>query len=156
MSNIQKSLTTISGSFTKIEIADVIDIASIGDPNEFNEITNASIAFNAGKNWRTIEKASGGMFNVDGDDTPNGALFEFEASGKTMLAPRELVKITSLLKKRLVVKITDGDGLIWLCGNKTEYLKFKYKKVSGASRSEAKLIEFTLFGSLTKQISLLV
>jgi hypothetical protein len=156
MSNIQKSIQTIAGSITKIEFADILDFSSIGDANAFNEIAAASLVFNAGKNWREFEKVSGASFNSPGEDTAQGIEFGFEANGKTMLAPRELAKLPLILKYRIVLKITDGDGVVWLCGNKTEYLKFKYKQNSGTNRSEAKTIDFSFIGSLTKQISPLV
>ncbi len=156
LQSISKTIITQIGSIVKIEFVDVSEINSIGLPNALKQMAASAVVLNAGKTWKNLEHLSNCSLVDESENTIHGDLYEINISGSTMVEPTERAKLNRLLSGRLVLKVTDGNGFIFLVGNKTEYCKFSLKNDTGENRSVAQLNKFTALAQLTEGIIQLI
>lgn len=152
LQSISKTIITQIGSIVKIEFVDVSEINSIGLPNALKQLPGSSVILNAGKLWKNLEHLSNCSLVEESENTVNGDLYQININGITMVAPSERAKLNRLLSRRLALKVTDGNGFVYLVGNKTEYCKFNLKNETGDNRSVAQLNKFTAIAQLTEGI----
>lgn len=149
LENISKTLNTQLGSIIKIEMVDILDINTIGRANEFNELPANQVVLNAGKTWKALEIIADCELVDKTEDTEHGPLTSITIEGSTMVEPKEEAKLYRTLNARLCLKVTDGNGYVYLLGNKTEFIKFAFEKPSGQTRAVAKKVSFSAKGTLT-------
>lgn len=156
LENIIKTIITQIGSIVKIDYIDVRDISAIALPNQLNQVPASGVVLFAGKSWKNLEMLNNCKLILDEENTNQGDLYSVGISGSSMLEPTEAAKLSRLLRARVALKITDGNGINYLVGNKTEFLKFSFKTDTGESRSVAKLVEITCKGNLTNGLIQLI
>jgi hypothetical protein len=156
LTNIIKTIITQIGSIVKIDYIDVRDISAIGKPSPLNQLPSSGVVLVGGKTWKNLDILNNCQLTEDEENNNQGDLYTIAIEGATMLAPTEAAKLSRLLKARVALKITDGNGFVYLVGNKTEFFKFSFKTDTGQSRSVAKLIEFKCTGALTSGLIQLI
>ena len=156
MGHVTKSPSTILGSIVKLQYSDVADVVSIPDANINNQVLASGISFAAGKQWYLFDRLPGCKLECSCEDTEQGPVYTNVISGKIVLAATDIIKISIMLKQRHILRATDGNGIDWLCGTKTEFFIFAYKLNTNESRAQSKVFDFTFSAKLSADIFQLV
>jgi hypothetical protein len=150
MENIIKSEYTLAGSLTKLQIAEIGTIDHIDDSGSLDNIPYSSIYFYGPDDWEDIPLLPNASFVLKTEDTDAGVVRSVEISGALM--SNSDAAFMQRMNKRYVLLITDGDGVVWLVGNKQEWFKYTYTNDSQDSRSKAKMNALKFVGMSTMPI----
>lgn len=146
MSTINNSEYTLAGSLTKLQIAEISSIDSI-DSASLVEIPISNISFLEGSSWEDVPLLPAASFVIKTEDTDAGIVRTVEVIGAIMT--NSDMALMDKMNNRYVLLITDGDGVVWLVGNKQEWFKYSFVNDSTDSRSKAKLNALKFAGMST-------
>jgi hypothetical protein len=131
------------GSIIEIKFIDVLDVVSIPDPDEDNNIDLNAIVLVSGTDWNLIEPIPRtGLLELDNVETEQGW---FEKPKVTCsindTSMQMLNNLHDLAVGRYLLIVKDGSGDSYLIGDTEQWLSFNYKFATNKSRAQTQVID---------------
>lgn len=131
------------GGCSTFEFIPVDDVVYI--PDAVNNVIETAITLKTGKAFYTgLSVINTLKFTEDEKDTDAGCLFTTKIEGIIPKLTADYIALFSEMKNaRFLLKISDNNGLIRLCGKKSAGMKFNFIQETGAKASDKNGFEFS-------------
>jgi hypothetical protein len=131
------------GSIINIKFIDVLDVVSMPEPFEDNNIVLDAIVLVSGKSWNLIEPLPRtGSLEIDNIETEQGwyerpkVAFSINDTSMQMLN-----NLHELAQGRYLLIVKDGSGDEYLLGDLEQWMSFNYKLNTNKSRAQTQVID---------------